>query len=119
MKLNLYKSLLGTVIGASMLSLNSCTDLSETIYSELASEKYEFTDKDAAAMFAPVYSSLRNVYWAWNGYADVMDETSDLWTTPLRIGVGWGDLYIAMHEHNQIKKFEKYYPADEVENYNR
>lgn len=27
--------------------------------------------------------------------------------------------YIAMHEHNQIKKFEKYYPADEVENYNR
>lgn len=52
MKSNLYKSLLGTVIGASMLSLNSCTDLSETIYSELASEKYEFTDKDAAAMFA-------------------------------------------------------------------
>lgn len=83
MKSNLYKSLLGTVIGASMLSLNSCTDLSETIYSELASEKYEFTDKDAAAMFAPVYSSLRSLYWGWNGYADVMDETSDLWTTPL------------------------------------
>ena len=55
MKSNLYKSLLGAVIGASMFSLNSCTDLSETIYSELASEKYEFTDKDAAAMFAPVY----------------------------------------------------------------
>lgn len=69
MKSNLYKSLLGTVIGASMLSLNSCTDLSETIYSELASEKYEFKDKDAAAMFAPVYSSLRSLYWGWNGYS--------------------------------------------------
>ena len=100
MKSKLYKSLLCSVVGAGMLSLGSCTDLSETIYSQIATEQYEFTEDDAAAMFAPVYSSLRNVYWAWNGYADVMDETSDLWTTPLRIGVGWGDLYIAMHEHN-------------------
>lgn len=38
MKTKLYKSLLGSVIGASMLSLGSCTDLSETIYSELAAE---------------------------------------------------------------------------------
>lgn len=100
MKLNLYKSILCSAMGAGMLAMGSCTDLSETIYSEIASEQYEFTEEDAQAMFAPVYSSLRNVYWAWNGYADVMDETSDLWLTPLRIGVGWGDLYIAMHEHN-------------------
>lgn len=100
MKSKLYKSLLGSVIGAGMLSLGSCTDLSETIYHDIASEKYEFTEQDAASMFSPVYASLRNLYWGWNGYADVMDETSDLWTTPLRIGVGWGDLYIAMHEHN-------------------
>lgn len=99
MKSKLYKSLLGSVIGAGMLSLGSCTDLSETIYHDIASEKYEFTEQDAASMFSPVYASLRNVLWYWNGYTDVMDETSDLWTTPLRIGVGWGDLYIAMHEH--------------------
>lgn len=99
MKSNLYKSLLGSVIGASMFSLNSCTDLSETIYSQIASEKYEFTENDASSMFAPVYSSLRSVYWAWYGYAD-LDICTDLWCIPLRIGVGWGDLYINFHKHD-------------------
>lgn len=65
MKPKLYKSLLYSMVGAGMLSLGSCTDLSETIYNQIASEKYEFTEKDAASMFAPVYSSLRNFYWAW------------------------------------------------------
>ena len=55
------------MLGASMLTLGSCTDLSETIYSELASEKYEFKDKDAAAMFATVYSALRRLYWGCDG----------------------------------------------------
>ena len=73
------------------------TDLSETIYNQIASEKYEFTEKDAASMFAPVYSSLRNFYWAWYGYAD-LDICTDMWVIPLRIGVGWGDLYINLHE---------------------
>ena len=41
MKSNLYKSLLGTVIGASMLSLNSCTDLSETIYTLIPQHYYK------------------------------------------------------------------------------
>ena len=98
MKPKLYKSLLYSMVGAGMLSLGSCTDLSETIYNQIASEKYEFTEKDAASMFAPVYSSLRNFYWAWYGYAD-LDICTDMWVLPLRIGVGWGDLYINLHEH--------------------
>ena len=98
MKPKLYKSLLYSMVGAGMLSLGSCTDLSETIYNQIASEKYEFTEKDAASMFAPVYSSLRNFYWAWYGYAD-LDICTDMWVIPLRIGVGWGDLYINLHEH--------------------
>lgn len=52
MKPKLYKSLLYSMVGAGMLSLGSCTDLSETIYNQIASEKYEFTEKDAASMFA-------------------------------------------------------------------
>ena len=47
MKPKLYKSLLYSMVGAGMLSLGSCTDLSETIYNQIASEKYEFTEKDA------------------------------------------------------------------------
>ena len=60
MKTIFNKALWASAIGACTLSLGSCTDLSETIYDTIASEKYEFTEKDRAAMFAPVYSSLRD-----------------------------------------------------------
>lgn len=98
MKSKFYKTILASAMGVSMLSMSSCTDLSETIYSQIASEKYEFTDEDAQSMFSPVYTSLRNFYWAWYGYAD-LDICTDLWCIPLRIGVGWGDLYISFHKH--------------------
>ena len=77
MKTIFNKALWASAIGACTLSLGSCTDLSETIYDTIASEKYEFTEKDRAAMFAPVYSSLRDVYWGWYSYADMMDQSSD------------------------------------------
>lgn len=98
MKSKLYKSLLASVMGAGMLTLGSCTDLSETIYDTIASEKYEFSESDNASQFATVYSSLREFYWDWYGYAD-LDICTDLWCIPLRIGVGWGDLYINFHKH--------------------
>lgn len=41
-------------------------------------------------MFAPVYSSLRDVYWGWYSYADMMDQSSDSWCIPYRISIGWG-----------------------------
>ena len=50
------------MLGASMLTLGSCTDLSETIYSEIASEQYEFSESDNQGQFATVYSSLRDFY---------------------------------------------------------
>lgn len=70
MKTIFNKALWASAIGACTLSLGSCTDLSETIYDTIASEKYEFTEKDRAAMFAPVYSSLRDVYWGWYTLSD-------------------------------------------------
>lgn len=85
MKTIFNKALWASAIGACTLSLGSCTDLSETIYDTIASEKYEFTEKDRAAMFAPVYSSLRDVYWGWYSYADMMDQSSDSWCIPYRI----------------------------------
>ena len=99
MKTRTYKFILGLMLGATILSFNSCTNLDETIYSQIAAEKYTFSATDAASMFAPVYSSLRAVYWGWNGYCDIQDESSDLWCTPYRVGIGWGDLYVSMHKH--------------------
>jgi len=99
MKTRIYKFILAFIVGATILTLNSCTNLDETIYDTIAAEKYTFSAKDAASMFSPVYSSLRDVYWGWNGYCDIQDESSDLWCTPYRIGIGWGDLYVSMHKH--------------------
>ena len=108
MKTIFNKALWASAIGACTLSLGSCTDLSETIYDTFASEKYEFTENDRAPMFAPLYSSLRDVYWGWYSYADMMDQSSDSWCIPYRISIGWGDLYVSMHKHqfhSQIAHF--------------
>ena len=99
MKTNRIKNTILSLTGALLFTFGGCTDLSETIYDTLAAEKYEFSETDAASMFAPVYSSLRSLYWGWNGYADIQDESSDLWCTPYRIGIGWGDLYVSLHKH--------------------
>jgi hypothetical protein len=94
-----YKNIIGCALLGSALSLSSCLDLSDRPYDDIAAEDYTFTDDDIQSMFSSVYSNLRNVYWGWNGYFDAMEESADLLMTPLRIGVGWGDLYITMHKH--------------------
>lgn len=97
MKTRIYKFIFTLMLGTTIF--NSCTNLDETLYSQIASEKYEFSEKDAASLFSPVYSSLRDLYWGWNGYNDIQNESSDVYCTPYRIGIGWGDLYVSMHKH--------------------
>ena len=100
MNTKIYKLILALFIGvAALLFFNGCTDLDETIYDTLSSDKYTFTEREAAATFVSVYSNLRSVYWGWNGYCDIQGESSDLRCTPYRIGIGWGDLYVSMHKH--------------------
>ena len=108
MKIRFNKTTLVSAFAACTISFSSCTDLSETLYSEIAAEEYEFTDRDYQAMFAPVYSSLRDMYWGWYSMADIMDQSSDVWCIPYRIGIGWGDLYVSLHKHqfhSQIAHF--------------
>lgn len=95
--LNINRSIVIVLIG--LICFSSCTDLKEDIYSEISAEDYDFSDNDIKAMFGPVYSNLRSTYWGWNGTFDIYEESSDLIMTPLRIGVGWGDLYVTMHKH--------------------
>ncbi len=85
---------------AGAISLASCTNLDETLYSDIASEGHEMSETELAATIAPVYSSIRSVYWGWFGMWDIMDMSSDVWGVPYRIGIGWGDLYIPMHQHD-------------------
>ncbi len=84
---------------AGTLVISGCTNLDETLYDTISSEQHEFTDEELSHTIAPVYSSIRDVYWGWFGMADIMDESSDVWGIPSRIGIGWGDLYVSLHKH--------------------
>ncbi len=95
-----YKNILYSIAVGSLLSMTSCTDLTETVYDQLTDESIDLNDDEVlGAMMGEAYANLRFLYWGWNGYFDVMDECGDLYMTPKRIGVGWGDLYIPMHKH--------------------
>ena len=97
MRINKVKKL---VVGAVFCSaVFSCTDLSETLYSDISSDETQLTANDLTTIIAPAYANLREVYWGWNGLFDIYEESSDLIVTPFREGIGWGDLYIDMHKH--------------------
>ncbi|MCQ2133549.1 MAG: RagB/SusD family nutrient uptake outer membrane protein [Bacteroidales bacterium] len=95
------KSIINKIIIAGMAAAvsYSCTNLDETLYSNISSETHEFTEQELAATIAPVYSKLRDVCWGWFGSFDLNDMSSDVWGVPNRIGIGWGDLYIPFHKH--------------------
>lgn len=98
------KSLKNTLVAlgaTSFMLFSACTDLSETVYDKLADENIDVNDESvASALMGQSLVQLRYLYWGWNGYFDVMEECTDIYMTPKRIGIGWGDLYIPMHKHS-------------------
>jgi starch-binding outer membrane protein, SusD/RagB family len=99
MKLN--KFIFISIAISTLLTINSCTDLDETVYDKLTDETIDVNDPEIVGyMMGEVYAQFRFLYWGWNGYFDVMEECSDTYMTPKRIGIGWGDLYIPMHKHS-------------------
>ena len=109
MKLN--KTLFAGLAAASLLSLGSCTDLTENVYSDLTDESIDITDENVvSAMMGQAFVQLRYLYWGWNGYFDVCEECCDTYMTPKRIGIGWGDLYINMHKHTWTSEIDHFPP---------
>src|SRR5690242_19916203 len=86
-------------IGA-LVAGSSCTDLTETPYTEITQANFHPTTADLAALMAPAYSPLRTVWMGWYGNLDGQEETADEFITPVRPN-GWydGGVYIRMHEH--------------------
>lgn len=116
MKTKINKILLFAIIGAIGCSVNGCTNLDETLYSDISSETHEMSETELAATIDPVYSSLRTVYWGWMGLSDIMDMSSDVWGVPNRPGIGWGDLYIPMHKH-QFNSEMEFFKVSWIRNY--
>ena len=98
-----------TIAGATLLT--GCTDMSEDIHSQIAAEDYDFTDSDIQAMLASCYDYVHGVYAEFNGMGDI-EESTDLWCVPSRLGIGWGKYYILLHKHtfsNGISHMRNYY----------
>ena len=99
MKATINNLFFTSIVEISCFILVGCTNLDETLYDSISSGKHEFSQTELEHTIAPVYSSLRTVYWGWFGLSDIMDMSSDIWGVPSRIGIGWGDLYVSMHKH--------------------
>lgn len=95
-RFNIKLKTFGFLFGA-LFILGSCTKLNETVYSSISAKS--ISEGDIQNMIAPVYSSLRNVYWSWDGLFASQLEGSDLYMVPYRIGIGWGSYYVNFHEH--------------------
>src|SRR2546430_12907672 len=79
------------------LVVASCTDLTETPYSEVTETNIK---PSVGSLIAPAYAPLRNVWMGWYGNLDFQEETADALLTPVRPN-GWydGGTYIRLHEH--------------------
>lgn len=94
-----YKLGYYTIIASFLLSLSSCFNLDEEVFSEVTENSFIPTDKDVAALMASAYSPLTFIF-DWQGLFDVQEESGDVVITPTRPN-GWDDggVYRRMHQH--------------------
>jgi len=91
------KELLLILMAAVTVSFSSCTNLDEIVYSDLTSENLTGSEEEIVTLLGNLYVQLRYNHWAWEGYFDIMEESSDLLITPYRTYGGWGAQYINLH----------------------
>jgi starch-binding outer membrane protein, SusD/RagB family len=96
--LSRYSTLLAVAVA--MAGGMSCTDLTETPFTEVTEANFKPGAADLAALIAPAYTPLRPMWMSWYGMVDFQEETADELLTPVRPN-GWydGGVYIRLHEH--------------------
>jgi hypothetical protein len=77
--------------------LFSCTNLDETVYSDILKDNFYKSEAEIISTLAPAYAGLRGIESSWEGESLCTDET----LIPTR-GKDWydGGVYLRMHEHN-------------------
>lgn len=100
--MRLFSFKLSAALATAVVALGSasCTDLTEAPYNEVTQANFNPTAADLAALIAPAYTPLRQVWMGWYGMLDFQEETADAMLTPVRPN-GWydGGVYIRLHEH--------------------
>lgn len=82
------------------LILTSCTDLGETVYSEVRADNFNPTSDDIVSLLAPVYTPLRGGIMGFHTWLSAQHESADVIVTPVRPN-GWhdGGRFNRMHWH--------------------
>ena len=94
------KGFISALLAGLVLVTSSCTNLDEELYSDLTDANLEGTEQEILSMVGSLYVQFRFLYWAWEGYFDIMEESSDCLMTPYRTYGGWGAQYINLHKND-------------------
>ena len=97
----IFKHTFAGLLAAGMVLGTGCTDLDETLYDQLNETNIDFnSEKDVASMMGQAIAQFRYTHLSWFGAWELMEQCTDLYMVPYRIGIGWGDLYVNLHKHN-------------------
>ena len=92
---------IGIGLLAGCLMSTSCTDLDETLYDQLNDTNIDLTDEsDISLLLGASVAQYRYLVEDWFGMFHLLEETTDQYMVPARLGVGWGDAYINLHKHD-------------------
>ena len=90
--------IIGLATGALMM-FGSCTNLDENLWNDIP--EFAIDPNDPAILkdfMGKVVNAMGSFYWSYETYWD-LEETTDLYTVPRRLGVGWGGGYVTTHKH--------------------
>lgn len=95
------------LISTLFLGLSACTDLSETLYSNLEESNFYKTEADLQSSIVPVYATLRGLT-EWQKWWDI-EESTDIVMSPTR-GMAWfdGGIYQRLHRHTWVSQDPHY-----------
>ena len=80
---------------AGSISLSSCTDLDETLYDRLNETNIDLANEtDLSLLLGAATAQYRYLVEDWFGMYHALEECTDQYMVPARVGVGWGDAYI-------------------------
>ena len=101
MKKLIKKSIMG-LAAASLLATGGCTNLDETIFSQLNDTNIDLSNPDdlASILGAAVAQYRYFIIGDWFPLGQLLEETTDQYVVPARVAFGWGDAYINLHKHN-------------------
>lgn len=95
---------------AGSISLSSCTNLDETLYSDLNESNIDLSNEtDLSLLLGASTAQYRYLVEDWFGMFHLLEECSDQYMVPARVGVGWGDAYINLHRHNWSPSVDQIY----------